>query len=99
MTLRFLPYLFLALSPLCADEMWVELGPSPNGFSAIARYAPSAAECPAIQIDSRSLAMTRRAPTGTFAALVCEAVIPSGTTSASINGQALPLPAWTLKQH
>ena len=39
--------------------------------------------------------MAKRTPTGAFAALICEATIPPRTRTARINGQALPLPAWT----
>lgn len=74
--------------------MWVELGPA----SAIARYASREAKaCPAIDLDGRARAMTLRTTTGQFDALVCQAAIPAGTRAAKINGQALPLPAWTRK--
>lgn len=89
-----LSFLLCAL-PLAADEMWVELGPAPTGFEAIARYASREAKtCPAIQINGRKRAMTPRINTGGFEALVCQAAIPAGARTAKINGQALPLPGW-----
>jgi predicted phosphodiesterase len=86
--------IFLVAAPLAADEMWVELGPAVP----IARFASRDAKtCPAIELNGRKQAMAARTPTGKFAALVCQSVIPSGTLTAKINGQALPLPAWTKK--
>ncbi len=96
--LRLLLISALTMTALPADEMWVELGPASTGFTAIARYASRQAKaCPAIQINGRSRTMARRVNTGTFEALVCEQTIPAGTSTAKINGQALPLPAWKKK--
>jgi len=84
--------------PLAADEMWVELGPAPSGFAAIARYASLEAKtCPSITIDGRSRPMVRRTNLGKFDGLTCQATIPPSTRTAKINGQALPLPSWTKK--
>jgi predicted phosphodiesterase len=88
----------LAAVPLLGDEAWVELGPAPSGFAAIARYASRDVKtCPTITLNGRSSPMAKRTNTGKFSALVCQAAIPSGTRTAKINGQALPLPAWTGK--
>lgn len=78
---------------------WVELGPS---GTIIARQAiplgPTgmAKTCPAIQIAGVSnppakLSPRLPAPAG-FPVLLCEVVIPTGATSATINGVSLPLP-------
>jgi predicted phosphodiesterase len=88
----------LLVGPLTADEMWVELGPGPQGFAALARYASREAKtCPAIELNGRSQEMSLRINTGTFEALVCQFEIPAGTKTAKVNGQSLPLPAWTTK--
>lgn len=100
MNKRLLLLVALAAAPLTADEMWVELGPAPGGFRAIARYASREAKtCPSIAINGHAQAMTRRAATGKFDALVCQAVIPARTRTARIHGQALPLPAWIKKSN
>jgi predicted phosphodiesterase len=98
--LRLLLMSAMIASALPADEMWVELGPAGNSFTAIARYASrDAKSCPGIQIDGHSHAMARRLNIGKFEALVCEQAIPAGTSTAKINGQALPLPSWTQKKN
>jgi predicted phosphodiesterase len=49
--------------------------------------------CPAIVVNGTSQAMTiRAAPDTNFPILVCEFLVPATATSASIAGQALPLP-------
>jgi hypothetical protein len=89
-----------AVIPLLADEMWVELGPAPTGFTALARYTSrDIKSCPAISLDGREQPMLQRTNTGKFVAVVCEHEIPFRTISAVINGQALPVPAWTKKAH
>ncbi len=71
-------------------SIWVEMGPKGG---AIARAATPAATCPAIQLGSkRKWMQLHAAPTATFPVRVCERTIPTGTTTASIQGQALPLP-------
>ena len=83
---------------------WVELGESgailarqviPLGPSAMVKT------CPAIQITGGSNPPTKMTPRGPaptgFPVLLCEAVIPSGATSASIGGVPLPLPKATIK--
>jgi hypothetical protein len=82
---------------------WVELGE--NG-SIIARQVlePSvtgpAPACPAIQIKGVQNPPTQMQERGnrpkSFDAMVCEAVIPSGATSASIGAIQLPLPKATI---
>ena len=97
---RFLLITALTVASLPADEMWVEIGPAPNGFTAIARYASrDAKSCPVIQIDRISRRMSHRTNTGKFEAFVCEQTIPAGTSTAKVNGQALPLPSWTQKKN
>ena len=77
-----------------AAYRWVELGPE---GTALARAVIAQGEsCPAIQLDGDTQAMTLRSenpPPGFEEVQACEAVIPSGTTSASIGEQALALPA------
>ncbi len=71
-------------------SIWVELGP--KGV-AIARVATPAATCPTIQLDSRRKRMKlHAAPTAAFPVRVCERTIPASTTTATIQGQVLPLP-------
>jgi calcineurin-like phosphoesterase family protein len=58
-------------------------------------------DCPAITLNTGTQAMSVRALPGTgkkapFPVLVCELLLPSGTTTASLDGQALPLPPATL---
>jgi hypothetical protein len=92
--------LAMAVAPLAAEEMWVELGPAPRGFVTIARYASRDVKtCPAIEINGRTQPMVQRAKVGKFEALVCEQTIPPRTKTAKINGKSLPLPAWTHKDH
>jgi hypothetical protein len=72
--------------------------------AASARVLTAAASCPQIRIDGALRAMRTRAAPGTaaprssgarpaaFPVLACEAELPAGTASASVNGHALPLP-------
>jgi hypothetical protein len=58
-------------------------------------------DCPSITLDTGAQPMSVRAMPETgkkahFPVLVCELLIPSGTTTASLDGQALPLPTATL---
>ena len=77
-----------------AEAAYVVLG----GEGAVARAILSdTAECPAIIIGTASSPMRVRAKPDSgdkaaFPVLVCEASIPSGTTSAAIEGRAMPLP-------
>ena len=76
------------------EAAYVVLG----GEGAVARAILSdTAECPAIIIGTASSPMRVRAKpdsgdNAAFPVLVCEASIPSGATSAAIEGRALPLP-------
>ena len=73
---------------------WVELGP--EGTILVRAVIAQGESCPAIQFDASTQAMTLRSPSpppGFEEVQVCESVIPGGTTSASIGGQALALPA------
>jgi hypothetical protein len=76
---------------LCAasDYAWLEYGPSGPIARAI---VPGNGPCPAIVINGTSQTMTLRASsTSDYNVTSCETPIPSGTTSASINGTALPV--------
>ncbi|MBV9744382.1 MAG: metallophosphoesterase [Acidobacteriia bacterium] len=70
---------------------YLELGP---GGAVVARAIASENVCPAIVIDGASQTMqTRAAPTLPFyPVLSCEAAIPKGTQSLSIEGQSLAMP-------
>lgn len=75
--------------PTTGGTAWVELGPS----GAIARLVTTGTSCPALQLDSGAVPMRERAePATKFPVRVCEAELPAGARSASIEGQALPLP-------
>jgi hypothetical protein len=76
------------------EAAYVVLGP--QGPVARAVYK-DAASCPAISINNAAQAMTIRALPETgkkaaFPVLVCELLIPAGTTSAALGKQKLPLP-------
>jgi hypothetical protein len=82
------------------DNMWVELGPAPSGFTTIARYASlKAKKCPDIKIDGHSTKMAPRLRVGSFDAVVCESILPPMTATASIKGKNLPLPAFKQKKN
>jgi hypothetical protein len=69
---------------------WVELG---EGGKAVARIVVnSPQDCPAIQIDGTSRAMSLRQPMPSGLRPLCEFAIPSGAKSASVNAHALALP-------
>jgi Calcineurin-like phosphoesterase len=74
-----------------APLAFVVLGPD---RAAVARAITTAADCPAIALDSTSRRMSVRAPPAEpeFPVLVCEAQVPPGTASVSVAGQPLPLP-------
>ena len=87
-----------AFYPLCAYAqdptvlaMWVEVGPA--GVT-IARVITAETRCPNITLGSTSHPMRVRARPSPpdFPVLVCEAIVPPGTESASIQGRPLPLP-------
>ena len=83
----------LALCSASAEQLtpaWVELG---EGGRAIARVVVSApGECPSISIDGATRSTAARLPVPTGFVAACEASIPQGTKTASINGQSLILP-------
>jgi hypothetical protein len=95
-----------ALQPAPPPEAaFVVLG---EGGAAVARVLTEAQACPAITLDGQARPMAVRAPRQPIAysaarpsarpqppspaVLTCEAAIPTGTASAAIAGQALPLP-------
>ena len=71
--------------------VWVALGPS---GAVLARVITTDLTCPPITLDSTTQPMQVRAQPSPpdYPVLVCEATIPTGVTSASVAGQALPLP-------
>jgi len=90
--------IFMCLATAAASRLraqilsspWVELG---DGDQTIARIVvTSAHDCPSLLADGRSLAMAPRLPAPASLRVACQATIPPGTASASINGKALPLP-------
>jgi len=73
-----------------AERAWVQL----TDRGAEARLATTAPDCPAVVVDSRPRSMQRRAaPSAEFPATVCQAPLPKGARTASIEGRPLPLPA------
>lgn len=79
-------------SPSAVEEWpsWISIGPSD---SIIAR-AVRPATCPQITIDGSSGSMNIRAlPSAEHPNVVCETTVPSGATTVSIEGEAMPLPA------
>jgi hypothetical protein len=81
------------------EAAYVVLGPQ----GAVARAVlKDATACPAISIDGTARPMTVRALPDTganarFPVLVCEAVVPSGTRAAIVEGTSLPVPKASLK--
>ncbi len=71
--------------------VWVELGPS---GTVIARVITADITCPHITLGSTTQPMQVRAQPSPpdYPVLICEAAIPTGVASASVAGQALPLP-------
>ena len=56
-------------------------------------------ECPALVVDGYDVGMTRRAPASNdFPIVACEATIPFGAATASIQTQDLPLPAGPIRR-
>lgn len=69
--------------------VWVEAGEG----KIIARVVvATAADCPVMRADGAALPMPLRQPVPEGLRPACEATIPPGTKSASVNGQALALP-------
>lgn len=74
-----------ALSPA-----WVELG---DGGRAMVRIVVSApGDCPSVQIDGRTQAMSLRLPVPDGFRPACELAIPPDVKTASVNGRPLALP-------
>lgn len=75
------------------DYLWVEFGP---GGDISARAIMLTGDCPNIDLDRSSFPMEARtqSPPPNFENVqVCEYAIPSGITSAAVNGQSLSLPS------
>lgn len=69
---------------------WVELG---QGGQALARVVVNTtADCPSVEADGKSLAMTPRSPVPQGFRPVCEAAIPAGTKVARVKNQTLAFP-------
>jgi hypothetical protein len=87
--------LLLTAAPaiLCGQllsPVWVEVG---EGGKTIARVVvTSATDCPTLRADDSSLPMSLRRPVPSGLRPACEAAIPPGVKSASVNGQQLALP-------
>lgn len=96
---RFMRFLFsFALFASLAQArlltpVWIELGP--NGQILARAVVDSAADCPSLNADGRSISMTVRggAPAGFQPA--CEAAIPQRVRHLRWNGNELPLPKTT----
>src|ERR1700674_3587922 len=69
---------------------WVELGENGRALARIVVNGPQ--DCPAIQIDSVSRAMSLRPNMPQGLRPVCEFAIPANVKSASVNARALVLP-------
>ncbi len=80
----------LAAQAQMLTPAWVEVG---DGGRAIARVVVTQGSgCPSITADGATVMMTPRLPAPQGFQPVCEAVIPPGTRSARVGGQALALP-------
>ncbi len=79
-----------SLNAQALTPAWVELG---EGGKPIVRIVVNTiSDCPSLIADGKSLAMAPRMPPPDNLHVACQATIPDGTKSASVNGQALPLP-------
>jgi hypothetical protein len=75
--------------PAPADRAWVEF----TDRGAEARLVTTAATCPDVVANGARLAMQRRAaPTADFPVSVCQALLPKGVKTASIDGRPMPVP-------
>jgi hypothetical protein len=73
------------------QSMWVQMGSSGHVFARVITENPG---CPNIRLDGflQEMEVREEPSEKDFPVLVCEAIIPSGTTSASIEGRRLRLP-------
>jgi hypothetical protein len=73
------------------QSMWVQMGPSGEVFARVITEDP---RCPKIRLDGflQQMEVREEPSEKDFPVLVCETIIPSGTTSASIDGHRLRLP-------
>jgi hypothetical protein len=74
-----------ALSPA-----WVEVGEGGRVMARIIVGSPR--DCPSIRIDGQARPMPLRQPVPAGLRPACEAAVPAGAKSASVNGQSLALP-------
>jgi hypothetical protein len=64
-----------------------------------ARLVTDQTACPSVIVDGRSVAMRERAaPSAEFPGRVCSLALPAGTRRATVENQALPLPAATVQR-
>jgi hypothetical protein len=77
-----------ASSATAAEPAWVQA--TARGYEA--RIATAAATCPSLSTDAGDSAMVQRAPASADFPQICAAAIPPAARTASIAGQALPLP-------
>lgn len=87
-----------AATPVAAiDELpaWLEFGPD----GVLLARALTAGTCPDLNIDGHQVVMQPRGEAdASFPVIACEAIIPFGTNTASINDAALPLPGGPLER-
>jgi hypothetical protein len=94
----------LAPAAKAADQAWVEMAP---GSASVARLVTSAATCPSLVVDGRSITMAERVAPATlparankakvdaplaFPGRVCEHRLPRATRRVAFAGKPLPLP-------
>jgi hypothetical protein len=74
--------------PGSAPYAWVQLGPD----GAHSARLITDGDCPALNVDGQSLAMSSRVPepSEAFPVAICEAAIPDGVVEVSIGGRLLP---------
>jgi hypothetical protein len=85
-----------ALNAQALSPAWVELGAGEQMITRI--VVTDIADCPALIADGKNIPMVPRLPLPPGLRVVCQATIPSGTKSASVSGQPLPLPTTNLKR-
>ena len=64
----------------------------------VARAVVEGERCPALAVDGAGVTMSVRAPADERFPLVCEAVLPTGAATATLDGAALPLPHAEVKR-
>lgn len=80
-----------------ADDLpaWLQFGPD----GVLMARAMTTGACPDLDIDGRPVVMQRRGEVDAdFAVIDCEAIVPFGAITASVNDVALPLPSGPLER-